>query len=79
MLGKTDAEISPFPESFPCCGNISIQFSGTKDGDFRDFQFWRREPPYHRDNTDSLRKNTALSKKKSTFLWWAFISPMERN
>ena len=49
MLGKALAEISPFPGSFLCCRPVSIQLLEVEDGDFRDFQFWRREPPYHND------------------------------
>ena len=37
MLGKAEAEISPFPGSFPCFRHISIQLSVAQDLSFREF------------------------------------------
>ena len=64
MLGKALAEISPFPGSFLCWRPFSIQFLEVKNEDFRNFQFWRREPPYHCDSGSARRPNHAAPAPK---------------
>ena len=46
MLGTAEDEISSNLQEFQGVIKISKKFFVLGNGDFRDFQFWRREPPY---------------------------------
>ena len=46
MLGTAEDEISSNLQEFQGVIKISKKFVVLGNVDFRDFQFWRREPPY---------------------------------
>ena len=46
MLGTAEDELSSNPGELRGVIKISGIVGGLQNRDFRDFQFWRREPPY---------------------------------
>ena len=46
MLGTAEDEISSNLQEFQGVKKVSKKYFGLPNEDFRDFQFWRREPPY---------------------------------
>ena len=46
MLGTAEDEISSNLQEFQGVKKVSKKFFGLQNEDFRDFQLWRREPPY---------------------------------